>query len=169
MGKQVSNENYTDILLASLPTLYDSTCSSISHSACLRAQPLTTNTFESMILDKFTQCKIKKNKSNSKDEAFAADASKPKKQYSNCNKHGHVKANCWAKGRGKEGQGPQGPKKNNDNKSKDKVAVAEENDMEVLAAIEEVEDNIVAAVGSTLAQPERACSTATKLYNSGAS
>ena len=173
MGKQISDEDYTDILLASLPTSYDSTCSSISHSVRLGAKPLTADTFESMILDEFTRREIKKNKLNSKDEAFAADTPKPKRQCSNCNKRGHVKADCWAKGGGKGGQGQ---KRNNDNGSKDKAAAAEEEkELGAWAAIEEVDDDeedqvgIVAAAGSSPAQPEQVRGTASELYNSGAS
>ena len=48
----------------------------------------------------------------SKDEAFTADSTKKKDkdkrkvECHNCHKKGHMKANCWAKGGGKEGQGP---------------------------------------------------------------
>ena len=170
MGKAISDEDYTDILLTSLPPSYDQSCTSISHSICISGKPLLYSDLKSMILDESTQREIKKQKSNTTEEAFAADSSKPKKQCSNCNKHGHVKADCWAKGGGKEGQGP----KRNKDKGKDSTAVAEEKEIEAWAAMEEIqaeEDDIkiAAAVGSPSAQPECVHHTATELYDSGAS
>jgi hypothetical protein len=86
MGKVISDEDYTDILLTSLPSSYDQSCMSISHSTRLSGQPLTADALEAMILDKYTQREIKNQKSSSKDEAFAADTTKSKKQCSNCKK-----------------------------------------------------------------------------------
>jgi len=174
MGKLISDEDYTDILLASLPPSYDSSCSSISNSAHLGSQVLTANVFEGLILDKFTYHELKKPSSSSKDKAFSADTPRSKKQCSNCNKHGHVKANCWAKGSSKEGQGP---RRNKDkDKSKDTSATAEEVPLDAWATIEEIEDSTdkdwvktAAAAGSTLAQPGQMHRTTTELYNSGAS
>jgi hypothetical protein len=170
MGKAISDEDYTDILLTSLPPSYDQSCTSISHSIRVSGKPLLYSDLESMILDEFTQREIKKSKSNTTEEAFAAGNSKPKKQCSNCNKRGHVKADCWAKGGGKEGQGP----KRNKDKGKDSSAAAEEKEIEAWAAMEETqaeEDDIeiAAAAGSPSAQPERVHRTATELYDSGAS
>jgi len=173
MGKLISDKDYTDILLASLPPSYDSSCSSISNSAHLGSQVLTADVFEGLILDEFTRCELKKPSSSSKDEAFGADTPRSKKQCSNCNKHGHVKANCWAKGGGKEGQGP---RRNKDkDKSKDTLATAEEVPLDAWATIEEIEDSAdkdwvetAAAAGSTLAQPGRTHRTTTELYDSGA-
>ena len=174
MGKLISDEDYTDILLTSLPASYDSSCSSISNSARLGSKSLTADVFESLILDEFTRHKLKKPQASStKDEAFAAEAPKSKKQCSNCNKRGHLKANCWAKGGGKEGQGLRRGK--DKDKSKDSAAAAEEKELNAWAAIEEVDtDNknkaeTVAAAGGSLARPEQVRGTATELYDSGAS
>ena len=174
MGKLISDEDYTDILFASLPASYDSSCSSISNSAQLSSKSLTADVFESLILDEFTWRELKKPQASStKDEAFAAEAPKSKKQYSNCNKRGHLKADCWAKGGGKEGQGPRRGK--DKDKSKDGATAAEEKELGAWAAIEEVDtDNenkaeTVAAAGRSLARPEQVHGTATELYNSGAS
>jgi len=63
----------------------------------------------------------------SDDQAFAAQAKKRKNQSDikchNCKKEGHIKADCWAKGGGKEGQRPGRNKPRND-KSNDNAAVA---------------------------------------------
>jgi hypothetical protein len=183
MGKVISDEDYTDILLTSLPSSYDQSCTSISHSTRLSWQPLTADALVEMILNEFTQREIKKEKSNSKDEAFAADTTKPKKQCSNCKKRGHLKADCWAKGGGKEGQGPRSK-----DKGKDSMAAAEDKDVEAWTLVDEEpaeEDDtawivieeaeadedteIVATAGGSPAQPGRVHDTATELYDSGAS
>ena len=44
----------------------------------------------------------------------------------NCGKDGHVKENCWAKGRGKEGQGPKQRKPKKDETSPQSAAFAED-------------------------------------------
>jgi hypothetical protein len=132
MGKVISDEDYMDILLTSLPSSYDQSCTSISHSTRLSGQPLTADALEAMILDEYTQREIKNQKSSSKDEAFAADTTKSKKQCSNCKKRGHLKADCWAKGSGKEGQGPRSK-----DKGKDSAAAAEDKDVEAWTLVDE--------------------------------
>jgi len=153
MGKAISDDDYTDILLTSLPRSYDQSCTSISNSTRVSGQPLTADDLEAMILAEFTQREIKNQKSNTKDEAFAADTPNSKKQCSNCNKHGHLKADCWAKGGGKEGQGPK-----RKDKALDSTALVEENELGAWAAVEEVsakedQGDFVGAAGSPLACP----------------
>ena len=127
------------------------------------------------ILDEYELCKLRSNKKDAKDEAFTADASKrkPKKDIEchNCHKCGHIKADCWAKGGGKEGQRP---------KCKDctnmSMAAAAEPELGAWAAIQNVEDhtnnnqrNYAATVaGRSPAQVEQLCG-ATELYDSGTS
>jgi hypothetical protein len=53
MSKSVTDEGYTDMLLASLPASYDGAVLSISMSACLRSKALTVEIFKQLILDKF--------------------------------------------------------------------------------------------------------------------
>jgi len=153
MGKAISDEDYMDILLTSLPHSYDQSCTSISNSTRISRQPLTADDLEAMILAEFMQRKIKKQKTNTKDEAFVADAPKSKKQCSNCNKCGHLKADCWAKGGGKEGQGPK-----RKDKAQDSAATVEENELGVWAVVEEVsaeedQGDFIGAAGSPLAHP----------------
>jgi hypothetical protein len=54
MGKLISDKDYTDILIASLPSSYEANISSISNSVELGSKPLTASTFEKLILDDFT-------------------------------------------------------------------------------------------------------------------
>ena len=172
MGKVISDEDYADIILTSLPSSYDSDIASISNSAKLGTKTLTADLLQSLLLDEYTRRELKKQPAaNSKDEAFTAEVTKPKKQCSNCKKCGHVKADCWAKGDGKEGQGP---RKNKD--KEETAAVAEEKELEAWAMIIGEEDvaeedhvEVVAAAGSSLVQPEWVRGTSIELYDSGAS
>jgi hypothetical protein len=43
MGKVISNKNYADIILTSLPSLYNSNITSISNSTKLGSKPLTAD------------------------------------------------------------------------------------------------------------------------------
>jgi hypothetical protein len=71
------------------------------------------------IIDQFDRCTVKtcQSKNKGKDIAFHAE-SRSRKQWKggqgskksiecfDCHRKGHVKVDCWAKGGGKEGQGP---------------------------------------------------------------
>src|SRR6267142_3186206 len=56
MGKAVTDEDYTDTLLASLPASYNSTVSSMSASVRLSTKVLTSEIFEQFILDE-SECR----------------------------------------------------------------------------------------------------------------
>ena len=59
MGKSVTDTDYLDTLLASLPTSYEQACVAISASARLGAKDLTAEIFEQYILDESEQRVIK--------------------------------------------------------------------------------------------------------------
>jgi hypothetical protein len=175
MGKTVDDDDYTDILLASLPPLYNFVCSTINASAHISKEKLTPHTVMQLMADKYKH-HTTKNKNNSQDKAFATDAKCKKKNIEcfNCKKCGNVKADCWAKGGGKEGQGPHHKGKA---KAKDDASTAEEaTDIKAWAAIEvltsEEEDwetdtsqyDAVIAVSNTCTHVMES-----KLYDSGAS
>ena len=136
--------------------------------------------------------KAGKDGKDSKDEAFAADSSKKKDkdkrkvECHNCHKKGHMKADCWAKGGGKEGQGPRQRGGASDSaasasagKDKDAIeawVVIDGADFEESwAAIEEVTGpeefqlTVAAAGGSVPMQAGRVRTAAPELYDSGAS
>jgi len=101
MGKAVTDNNYTDMLLMSLPALYDGTVLSISVSMCLRVKDLTAEIFEQFILDEFEHRQVKDKLNNSKDEALTTESGKGGKgkdkckvECYNCHKTGHYKSEC---------------------------------------------------------------------------
>src|SRR6267142_3181193 len=185
MGKAVTDEDYTDTLLALLPASYDGAVSSMSASARLSMKVLTSEIFEQFILDESERRQVKDKYAESRNEALAAesgsrkgkDKSKDKKKVEcyNCHKTGHYKSECWAKGGGKEGQGPRRGKG-----AKDDAALAEEKSEETEAwtVIEDIKEpestahpkDITATAGHTQLQPSQGRVRALgKLYNAGAS
>ena len=85
MGKTIDGDDYTDTLLASLPASYD------LHNASAKVFPNEIRTTH---------------QKPDQEEAFAAEANKKDIECHNCKKRGHVEANGWKTGGGKEGQRP---------------------------------------------------------------
>ena len=176
MGKEINDEDYADVLMSSLPPSYDTAHSSVNASTHLTQSKIISDAFQAYILNKYELCKLRSNKKDSKDKAFTADTSKkkPKKDIEchNCHKHGHVKADCWAKGGRKEGQRP----KCNDHTNMSTAAVAEEPELGAWAVIQNMEDNTdndqrnyaATVAGRSPAHVEQ-LHGATELYDSGAS
>ena len=115
------------------------------------------------------------------DQAFATDAQKKSKKRDvecfNCKKKGHVRANCWAKGGGKEGQGPKSKKKcgglkeggaKSDAATGAEQAGGQEPDIKAWATIEETEKGEETPQVPTMAADETG-GTEAELYDSGAS
>ena len=121
MGVSISDTEYNNTLIGSLPTVYDPTISSITTAAKLTKKPIDPEDVIALVTDKYDRHDLKahaKSKKDDKDATFyAGGGSKGGKgggrqggrkdiTCHNCSKRGHVKADCWAKGGGKEGQGP---------------------------------------------------------------
>jgi hypothetical protein len=137
IGKTINNNNYTNILLASLPPLYNSICSIINVSAYISKVKLTPHTIIQLTTDEYKHCATK-NGNNNKDKAFTANAKSKKKNLKcyNCKKHSYIRAKCWVKGGGKKGQGPQHKAKA---KAKDNTLTAEKaTNIKAWVAIEEL-------------------------------
>jgi hypothetical protein len=134
MGVIITENHYGYTIISSLPSLYNLLISAMLMTSALNA--LSPNTVINIITDKYDQCIMKSHTKTKKDEkhlAFYADASKgggkgrSKKDVEcfNCHKKGHMKLDCWAQGRGKEGNGWRGKGKATE---KGNVAKEEEED-----------------------------------------
>jgi hypothetical protein len=165
MGTTIPDDKYASILLGSAPTSFESTTSSMNTTAKLTRTVLTPDLVISLITDEFDRCALKKPKEG-QEEALGTDVKKGKKpkkdvECFNCKKKGHMKSDCWAKGGGKEGQGPK-------KRSQDSAATAEKSqqpDIEAWAAIEEIEDEEYGLSVLVSKQPR----SKGELYDSGAS
>jgi hypothetical protein len=169
MGKSVTDEDYTNMLLALLPTSYNGAVLSISVSMCLGSKALTAEIFEQLILDEAEWQQVKDRYAENRDEAQAVDSgkqkgkdkSKDKKKVKcyNCYKTRHYKSECWAKGGGKEGQGLQWGRGTKDDTA---PAIEQLEETKAWAAIEEIEEldltsnpgDIAAAAGCSPVWPD---------------
>jgi hypothetical protein len=201
LGQTITDRDYLDTLLTSIPRSFEGSISSLNGTSFLTKTKITADSFRAFLLDEYERHILmekedakagKKEGKDGKDEAFAADSTKKKDkdkrkvECHNCHKKGHMKADCWAKGGGREGQGPRQRGRASDSaasalaaKDKDAIkawVVIDRMDLEESwAAIEEVsgpEDfrlTTAAAARHTLAQAGRVRGSAPELYDSGAS
>ena len=121
LGQTITDRDYLNTLLASIPCSFEGSISSLNGTSFLTKTKITADSFRAFLLDEYERRVLmekedakagKKEGKDGKDEAFAVDSTKKKDkdkckvECHNCHKKGHMKANCWAKGGGKEGQGP---------------------------------------------------------------
>lgn len=157
MGETITDNQFMNTMLSSLPDIYDLKVNTITTDADLNAKDIQPSSIVKLIgdeYDKLQVCKQMNKKKNGEDEAFTADAqSKDKKKSKkcdmecfNCHKKGHVKADCWVKGGGNEGGGPKG-KKNKKDSMKDSTAAATDklDDIKAWAVIEVTEEEQMGA------------------------
>ena len=158
LGTILSEPDFSAIVLGSLPKSYDQFLSAVTATASVLKQELNPEDLMQTIIDEYDHRSTRPGapKEKSPDVAFFAGGTnnrggkagrKSDKDVEcfNCHKKGHKKAECWAKGGGKEGQGPRSkskkekeePKKESANAAKDEdgvwMAVAEASDDEDMA------------------------------------
>jgi len=119
LGDDLNDEDFSAMLLGSLPQSYNSYLSAVTATLSVLGTKLTPDALMLSIINEFDRHTVKtcQSKDKGKDIVFHAESGsrKPWKdgqelkksiECFNCHKKGHVKADCWAKGGGKEGQGP---------------------------------------------------------------
>ena len=164
MGGTIDDEDFTSIILGSIPQSYDTYIAAITATSTLLNQTLSPTNLIDAICDEVDRRIIKNPKSKKKDEfdaAYVAGQSSGKgkkdgeesKKYKkvkcyNCKKLGHIARECWAKGGGAEGKGPKGK-----GKGKEVAAKADEKDGNDSDAVWMVSagDEIIDEVGDKVA------------------
>jgi hypothetical protein len=129
MGESVADQQYANILLASLPSCYEMRVCAITTNADESGRTIDPARIVKFISDDYDKRMINKNNGkDADDEAFASTTQRSKDKRDiecyNCRKKGHIKADCWAKGGGKEGQRPERRKRESQDQSKDSAAAA---------------------------------------------
>ena len=154
LGDDLSDEDFGAMVIGSLPRSYDSYLSAITATLSVLGTKLNPDALMLSIIDEFDRRTVKSRqaKDKGKDAAFYAGngsrktwkggkGSKRDVECFNCHKKGHVKADCWAKGGGKEGQGPRGKKGEKKDKSNGESAnTAEDEDGVWMAAVDDLSD-----------------------------
>ena len=129
LRKSIPDRDFAAIILSSLPKSYDTYLSAIIATLSVLGKEVDPDALILSMIDEYDHCSIKnrqtKDKGKSDAAFFAGGSSKGGKggkggksdvECFNCHKKGHKKANCWAKGGGKEGQGPRSKGKKDDGK-----------------------------------------------------
>ncbi|KAJ3496166.1 hypothetical protein NLJ89_g10524 [Agrocybe chaxingu] len=138
LGRPVNDEDYYNFVLASLPLSYDPYVSSLNATASMLGKPITTDDLIQKVTEEYDHRTSKAKMSARKEEnvAFYANENGGKKGESssggkkivrcnNCKRRGHTKPDCWAKGGGKEGQGPKAKEKaKTEGKGKERESVS---------------------------------------------
>ena len=148
MGLTISDLRYNTIIMSSLPESYQPTLQTItaaeqastllgtSSSRAMKPDDLITFITEEVqhriINDECTKnaeptlaALGKKQRTGKHRSNKGKEKSTPGATCENCKNPGHTKANCWAKGGGKEGQGPRGQNSKKGEKKAETAAAAE--------------------------------------------
>lgn len=148
MGHPPSDDDFYAIILGSLPSSYDPYISAVTATSSVLGKTLGADDLMLTLTEEY-ECRALKSKGarGAKDVAFWVNdkngkgKSKRDVECFNCKKRGHYKADCWAPGGGKEGQGPKGKGKG---KAKEKASVAKDDEKSEDAAwMAMAEDNIL--------------------------
>src|SRR5258707_15477516 len=124
LGRSVGDDEYVAVLIGSLPPCYNSPIDALTSSCDVNNKDITPSAVIRSATREYEKCILHK-ENKSQEEAFSAEAKKKAKNKDiecyNCKKKGHIKAECWAKGSDKEGQGPKRSKdRSADDKNKSK-------------------------------------------------
>ena len=171
MGGSIDDEDFTSIILGSIPQSYDTYIAAITATSTLMDKTLSPTNLIDAIRDEADRRTIKnpKSKKAEQDVAYSAGQSSGKgkkdgegtkkskkvKCY-NCKNFGHIAKQCWVKGGGAEGKGPKGK-----GKEKEVAAKAEEKEgsdsdaVWMVSAGNEVVDSIDDKVASWLSGVNR--------------
>ena len=133
MGHPPTDDDFYAIVLGSLPSSYDLYIGAISATSSVIGKTPTADELMLTVTEEYERRSLR-TKGGKKDEnaAFSAADDKHSKKKNvecfNCKKKGHYKADCWAPGGGKEGQGPKGKGKPKDSKEAAATAKIEKTD-----------------------------------------
>ena len=165
LSESIPDQDFAAIILGSLPKSYNTYLSAITATLSVLGKEVDPDALILSVIDEYNRHSVKNHQTKDKgksDATFFAGGSlkggkggkggKSDVECFNCHKKGHKKADCWAKGGGKEGQGPRLKGKKDDGKdSKGRgaaAAAAEAEDGVWMAEIEDSDDEFGSWEGS---------------------
>ena len=110
MDNKVSDEDFVMILITSLPESWDNYTSSYLGSSGNKPE-LKSHELVAVLIEEDQRRKGRQTDAATTLQAKGHSKGKPADPNVvcyNCHKKGHMSKDCWAKGRGHEGQGPKG-------------------------------------------------------------
>ena len=151
MGHPPTEDDFYAIVIGSLPPLYDPFISALNATSSVLGTFLTPDNLMQTISDEYDRRNLGRTSKREENVAFHAGESGRKGKSTlkcfNCEKKGHKKADCWAEGGGKAGQGPkrkaqgEGDGKGKEDKGKGKVSAAVANEDAAWMAIPDHSDS----------------------------
>ena len=133
MGESLTENDFSAIIMGSLPSSYDPYISALNATSRVLGSQLSPDDLMLSVTEEYERRALKtKGKQKDDNAAFYsndADADKEKGQKGgskrkgnchNCGKKGHWTRDCWDEGGGKEGQGPKQKGKKDKGKGKGK-------------------------------------------------
>ena len=153
-GQKIDEDDFVATLMGSLPPSYNAYLETMSGMLQMSdaASKMTSSKLIQLVLEEQKRRTIltsKQSVDKTKDLALLANDRQDKKKIEcfNCGKKGHRKADCWAKGGGKEGEGPKkGSKQKKTARTSARIAeVADDDDEDGvwMAYLEEEQDDLL--------------------------
>ena len=114
MGHAPADDDFYAIIISSLPASYDPYISALNATSSVMGKYMSSDDLLLSVTEEYDRRVLGRGGKKEENAAFTASESGGSrgagKQFSgskcfNCNRRGHKKADCWAKGGGKEGQG----------------------------------------------------------------
>jgi hypothetical protein len=146
-GDIIGDVDFLNILMASLPRSWDGYIGSMRGMMSLREEPVKPRDFMTHVIEEFERRTLTNAKRGGKEKAndFALttstdDKNRKKIECFNCKKKGHRKADCWAKGGGKEGEGPKSKKKGKETAKETAKIALDDEDGVWMACVDDQED-----------------------------
>ena len=169
MRELITENNFYSIIMGSLPPFYDPYISTVNATSSVLGMTISANDLMLTLTEEYEHCtlKTKGGKKDNNATFYSNNARKDQKGESNlkknmkchnCGKKGHYKADCWAEGGGKEGQGLKQKGKEKD-KGKDKGKEKEKDSALTAQEKKEEKSKSKEAWMATLSQAKRATDT----------
>lgn len=171
MGVKVDEDEFYTVVLVSLPESYSLLMNALTAAVSATGNMMKPSALSTLVKAEYDRHQARSTATNVENEALGTntrgptDSNKFKTPCENCKRLGHAKKNCWAKGGGKEGQGPRGRrgKRGGKRATTSGNTAATDSDSDDVAFITSVDGALLAGMKGTRAIK------VTKVWDTGAS